>query len=44
MKHLISLLLLYSLQNLSAQTEPLKVTDAIKVNNLNIEQNWNSGC
>nr|WP_314561907.1 DKNYY domain-containing protein [uncultured Capnocytophaga sp.] len=44
MKHLISLLLLYYLQNLSAQTEPLKVTDAIKVNNLNIEQNWNSGC
>ena len=41
MKLLISFLLLCFMQNLSAQAEDLKVTDATKADSLTVKKNWN---
>ena len=41
MKYLISFLLLCFMQNLSAQAEDLKVTDATKADSLTVKKNWN---
>jgi len=41
MKLLISFLLLSFMQNLSAQAEDLKVTDATKAYSLTVKKNWN---
>ncbi|MFC2427166.1 MAG: DKNYY family protein, partial [Capnocytophaga leadbetteri] len=41
MKYLILFLLLCFMQNLSAQAEDLKVTDATKADSLTVKKNWN---
>ena len=41
MKYLILFLFLCFMQNLSAQAEDLKVTDATKADNLTVKKNWN---